>query len=138
MHSVANGRTWAEVVADMKEEAKEFAQTRIQLFTTEFKQKLALLKIAVLLAAGSAVLLATAYLLLTVGLVALVAALFADNPYRWVFGFFGIAILWSLIGGAAAYFAKREFALKGIMPRRTFEVLKGDKVWLQREAKDHL
>jgi uncharacterized membrane protein YqjE len=138
MHSVANGRTWAEVVADMKEEGKEFAQTRIQLFTTEFKQKLALLKIAVLLAAGSAVLLATAYLLVTVGLVGLVAALFADNPYRWVFGFFGVAILWSLIGGAAAYFAKREFALKGIMPRRTFEVLKGDKVWLQREAKDHL
>jgi uncharacterized membrane protein YqjE len=96
------------------------------------------LSIAVLLAAAALVLLATAYLLLTVGLVALVAALFADNPYRWVFGFFGIAILLFLIGGTAAFFAKREFALKGIMPRRTFEVLKGDKVWLQREAKDHL
>lgn len=138
MHSVANGRTWAEVVADIKEELKEFAQTRIQLFKTESRQKLALLKIGVLLAAAAIVLLATAYLLLTMGLVALVAALFTDHPYRWVFGFFGISILWSLLGGTAAYFAKREFALKGILPRRTLEVLKGDKVWLQREAKDHL
>jgi uncharacterized membrane protein YqjE len=138
MHSVANGRTWAQVVADIKEELKEFAQTRIQLFKTESRQKLALLKIGVLLAAAAIVLLATAYLLLTMGLVALVAALFADHPYRWVFGFFGVSILWSLLGGTAAYFAKREFALKGILPRRTLEVLKGDKVWLQREAKDHL
>jgi hypothetical protein len=55
-----------------------------------------------------------------------------------VFGFVGVALLWAIIGGIAAYFAKREFALKGIVPKRTFEVLRGDKIWLQREAKDHL
>lgn len=138
MHSATNGRTLAEVAADIKEEIKEFAQTRIQLFKAESRQKLALLKIAALLAAVAVVLLATAHLLLTLGLVAVTAAVFANNPYRWAFGFFGIAILWATLGGVAAYFAKREFTLKGIVPRRTFEVLKGDKIWLQREAKDHL
>ena len=138
MHSVANGRTLAEVVAEMKEEIKDFAQTRIRLFKAETQQKLALLKIVALLAAVAVVMLATAYLLLTVGLAALIAAILANNPYRWVFGFFGVALLWAVVGGVAAYFAKREFALKGIMPRRTLEVLKGDKIWIQREAKKRL
>ena len=138
MHSAVNARSLAEVVADIKDEFKEFAQTRIQLFKVEARQKLALLKIAAALAAVAVVLLATTCLLLTLGLVAVIAAVFANNPYRWVFGFFGVAILWAIFGGVAAYFAKREFALKGIVPRRTFEVLKGDKIWLQHEAKDHL
>jgi len=138
MHSVANGRTLAEVVADMKEEIKEFAQTRIRLFKAECQQKLALLKGAALLTAVAIVFLASAYLLFTVGLVALIAALLADNPYRWVFGFFGVALLWAVVGGIAAYYAKREFALKGIMPTRTLEVLKGDKIWIQHEAKNQL
>jgi len=138
MHSAANARTLAEVVADIKEELKEFAQTRIQLFKEESRQKLALLRIAGVLAAVAVVLSTTAYLLLTLGLVAVIAAVFVNNPYRWVFGFFGVAILWTILGGIAAYFATREFALKGVMPRRTLEVLKGDKIWLQHEAKDHL
>ena len=138
MHSVVNGRTLAEVAADIKEEFKDFVQTRIQLFKAEAQQKLALLKIAALLAGVAVVLLATAYLLLTVGLAALIAAIFVNNPYRWVFGFFGIALLWAIIGGIAAYFAKRQFALRGIAPTRTLTVLKNDKIWIQREAKNQL
>lgn len=138
MHSVANGRTLAEVMAEIKDEIKDFAQTRIRLFKAESQQKLAILKVAAILAAVAVVMLATAYLLLTVGLAALIAALLTDNPYRWVFGFFGVALLWAVVGGIAAYFAKREFALKGIVPTRTIEVLKGDKIWIQHEAKNQL
>jgi uncharacterized membrane protein YqjE len=138
MHNVTNGRTWAEVANEIKQEIKDFTQTRIQLFKTEFGQKLALLKIAALLAGAAFLLLLTAYVLFTIGLAALIAAVFLDHPYRWVFGFFGVAILWTLLGAIAAYFAKREFAIKGILPRRTLEVLRGDKIWLQTEAKDQL
>ena len=134
MHSIPNGRSLAQVVADIKEEFQDFVQTRIKLFKTETQQKLQLLKVAAVLAGLAIVMLATAYILLTVGLVAVIAALLANNPYHWVFGFFGVAILWGLIGGIAAYFAKREFALKGIVPRRTFEVLRNDKIWMQHEA----
>jgi uncharacterized membrane protein YqjE len=138
MHSASNGRTWADVAADIKAEIRDFTQTRIQLFRTEFGQKLALLKVAALLAAFALLLLSTAYLFFTVGMAALIAAVFFDHPYRWVYGFFGVALLWTLLGGIAAYFAKREFALRGVLPRRTIEVLRGDKIWLQREAKGHL
>jgi uncharacterized membrane protein YqjE len=138
MNNVSKGRTLTEVVATIKEEVIQLAETRIRLFKVESQQKLELLKIAALLGAIAVVLLNTAYLLITLGLVALVAAALADNPYRWVFGFLAVAILSSILGGIAAYFAKREFALKGIVPRRTIEVLKGDKIWLQSEARNQL
>jgi uncharacterized membrane protein YqjE len=124
------------VVATIKEEVIQLAETRIRLFKVESQQKLALLKIAALLGAIAVVLLSTGYLLIALGLVAFVAAALANSPYRWVFGFLAVAILSFILGGIAAYFAKSEFALKGIVPRRTIEVLKGDKIWLQSEARN--
>jgi uncharacterized membrane protein YqjE len=138
MNNVPNGRTLADVVATMKEEAKEFVQTRVQLLKIELLQKAGALKAVALLAAVAIVLLGTAYLLLTLALAALVAAALADSPYHWVFGFLTIAVLWLLAGGMAAYFAKREFELRGVLPRRTIEVLKADKLWLQNEARNQL
>ncbi|MCU1302988.1 MAG: hypothetical protein JWQ87_3272 [Candidatus Sulfotelmatobacter sp.] len=138
MSSAANGRTLAEVMSDAKEELTQFVQTRFELLKTELEQKFKLLKVAGLLAAVAAVLIATAYLFLTVALAAFVAATFADSPYRWVFGFLAVGVLWGLLGGIAGYFAKREFALKGIAPSRTIAVLKGDKLWIQSEAKNPL
>jgi uncharacterized membrane protein YqjE len=136
MNNVSKGRTLTEVVATIKEEVIQLAETRIRLFKVESQQKLALLKIATLLGAIAVVLLSTGYLLIALGLVAFVAAALANSPYRWVFGFLAVAILSFILGGIAAYFAKREVALKGIVPRRTIEVLKGDKIWLQSEARN--
>jgi hypothetical protein len=39
------------------------------------------------------------------------------------------------LGGIAAYLAKYEFAMKEMMPRKTIEVLKQDKLWIQAEMK---
>ena len=90
------------------------------------------------LAALGLLLLGTAYLLFTLAAVGLVAAFFSQNPYRWFFAFLAVGILWCLFGGIAAYFAKREFELKRLMPRRTIEVLKDDKIWIQAEAKNQI
>ncbi|MGA9511452.1 MAG: phage holin family protein [Candidatus Sulfotelmatobacter sp.] len=138
MNNVPNGRTLADVVATIKEEAKEFIQTRVQLFKIELQQKFGVLKVAALLATVAIALWGIAFLLLTFALAALVATALADNPYHWVFGFLAVAILWSLAGGLAAYFAKREFELRGVLPKRTIEVLKADKLWLQNEARNQL
>lgn len=138
MSSVPNGKTLGQVVSEAKEEIKDFAHTRIELLKTELRQNLKLLKVAALLTVIAAVLLSTAYLFLTVALVALVAAVFADNPYRWVYGFLAVGVSWAILGGIAGYFAKREFGLKGITPRRTIAVLRGDKLWIQSEAKNPL
>lgn len=136
MSSVANGRTLAEVVSDMKEEFKEFTQTRIALLQAELKEKTKTLKVAVALGGAALVLLVTAYLLLTLALVGLIATAFANSPYQWVLGFLIVGVLWLVVGGVCAYMAKRDIQARGIVPRRTIEVLKGDKVWLQSEARN--
>ena len=133
-----NSRSLAAIVTEMKEELKDLVQTRIEMFRTELQEKLKTLKIAAPLAGLGALLLGTAYLLFTMALVGLVVAFFRDNTYRWFFAFAAVAVLWTLLGGIAAYFAKREFELKGLMPRKTIEVLKEDKLWIQAEAKNQL
>ena len=139
MHSdTNNGRSLAAIVTEMKEELKDLVQTRIEMFRAELHEKLKTLKIAAPLAGLGALLLGTAYLLFTMALVGLVVALFRDNTYRWFFAFAAVAVLWTLLGGIAAYFAKREFELKGLMPRKTIEVLREDKLWIQAEAKNQL
>ena len=139
MHSdISNGRSLAAIVTEMKEELKDLVKTRIEMFRAELQEKLKTLKIAAPLAGLGALLLGTAYLLFTMALVGLVVAFFRDNPYRWFFAFAAVAVLWTLLGGIAAYFAKREFELKGLMPRKTIEVLKEDKLWIQAEAKNQL
>lgn len=137
MNSVENDRSFAEILATIREELREFVQTRMSLFKLELQEKLKTLKIAAPLAAIAGLLLATAYLLLTLALVALVAALFGKSPYHWVFGFLTVGVLWFILGGVAAFFAKREFAMKELLPKRTIEVLRGDKIWIQSEATRH-
>jgi len=130
-------RSLAAIAADMKQELKEFAETRIAMLKSELREKIGHWKMAAPLAVVGVVLLGTTYLLITLGLVAL-AAVFIDSPYRWFFAFIGVGVLWALLGGVAVYIAKREFELNRLMPRKTLEVLKGDKVWLQQEARNQI
>ena len=130
-----NGRTVADVLADMKEELRDLVETRLAMLKTELQEKLRTLKIALPLAVVGLVLLGTAYLLFTLAAVGLVAAFLPDGPYRWCLAFLAIAALWTVLGGIAAYFAKREFAMKEMLPRKTIEVLKQDKLWIQAEVK---
>jgi hypothetical protein len=117
---------------------KDFAQTRIEMLKQEMQEKLGRLKIAAPLAAAAVLLLLTAYLLITLALVAAVSAAFASSPFRWFFGFGIVGLVWAIFGGVAGYFAKRELELKTLAPKRTMEVLKGDKLWLQREVKNQV
>jgi uncharacterized membrane protein YqjE len=135
---VNNGRSLAAVLADLREELKELLKTRFSMLKAELSDKFETLKIAAPLAALGILLLGTAYLLLTMALVGLVEAFFPANPYRWCLAFLGVAVLWSLLGGIAAYFATREFELKGLVPKKTIEVLKGDKIWIQSEVKNQI
>lgn len=130
-----NGRTVADVLADMKEELREFVETRLAILKTEVQEKLRTLKIAFPLAVVGVVLLGTAYLLFTLAAVGLVAAFLPESPYRWCLAFLTIAAMWTVLGGIAAYFAKREFAMNEMLPRKTIEVLKQDKLWIQAEVK---
>jgi uncharacterized membrane protein YqjE len=133
-----NGRTMGSILSETKEELKEFLETRIAMLRTELSDKLAMVKSAAPLAVVGILFLLTAYVLFTLGLVGVIVAFLPDNPYRWCIAFFAIAVLWGIVGGLSAYFAVREFRLKELMPRRTMQVLKEDKVWLQSEVRNRV
>jgi uncharacterized membrane protein YqjE len=139
MNSVENNsRPFSAILSELKEETKEFVQTRIEMLKSELREKASRLKIAAPLAAFGLLLLATAYLLITLGIVAVVAVAFSNSEYQWVFAFLGVGMLWAVLGTVAAYFAKRELELKSMAPTRTIELLRQDKIWLQREAKNQI
>jgi uncharacterized membrane protein YqjE len=122
----------------MKQELRDFAETRIQLFTREVKEKLGRLKVAAPLAAVAIILLGTAYLLITSAVVALIAIAFGGAAYRWVFAFGIVAIVWAALGAIALYIAKSELELKRLLPQKTIQVLKEDKTWMQREVRNQI
>ena len=131
-----HSKNLAEIIAELKDEIKDFVQTRLELFKSEVRETLDAWKTAVPLAAVAVVLLVTAYLLLTIAVVALVAVAFWNNPYHWFFAFLIVGVVWSIGGGILGWMALHEFQSKGLFPKKTIEVLKADKMWIQSEAGD--
>ena len=133
--NINNGKSVAALFAEMKQELQDFVQTRVTMFKVELQEKVRVMKAAAPLAVIGAVLLLTAYLLFTLALVSLVFAFLPDNAYRWCIAFAAIGLLWLILGVIAAYMAKRELEVKGLLPKRIVEVLKEDKMWIQSEVK---
>jgi uncharacterized membrane protein YqjE len=128
-------RNLAAIAAELKQELKEFTETRIEIFKSELREKLGHWKTALPIAGVGLALLVAAFLLITGSLVALAAVLIGETAFRWFFAFLAVGALWSLLGGLALYLAIQEFRPNRVMPRRTIDVLKEDKAWLQREAR---
>jgi uncharacterized membrane protein YqjE len=132
---INNGRSLAAILGDMKSELQEFAQTRIELLKREMQEKSAAVKAAIPLSVVAILFLSTAFLLFSLALAALVTVAFPDNPYRWFFGCLAITILWAICGAIALYTVKQRLSKQSMVPRKTIEVLSGDKSWLQKEAR---
>lgn len=137
-HEVPNDKNVAALLSEMKEQLKEFAQTRFAMLKAELQEKVRVAKASAPLAVIGILLLSTAYLLLTIALVGLIAAAFPHNPFRWAIAFGLIGVLWAILGAGAAYAAIRAIMSKGLAPRRTVEVLKADKLWFQSEVKSQI
>jgi uncharacterized membrane protein YqjE len=130
-----SSKNLTELLVEMKHELRDFVQTRITMLKVELQEKAKTLKTAAPIALIGILLLLTAYLLFTLAVVALVFGALPDNAYRWCLAFVAVAVLWSLLGGVAVYFAKRELEVKGLLPRRTVEVLREDKLWIESEVR---
>lgn len=137
-HEVHNGRSFGEILTDTKEELREFVETRVTMLRVEMNDRVKMLKAAAPLAIVGLVFLWTAFLMFSLALVGLIAAFLVGNPYQWAIAFGSIAVLWAIVGGVAAYMAKREFASKELMPKKTIGVLKQDKLWIQSEVRTQI
>lgn len=139
INSSTNGeRSLASIVSEISEELKSLVTTRVEILKAELRESVAALKAALPLAAIAAVLLGTAYLLLSLALVALIVVAFAGNPYRWFFSLLIVGGVWLIGGALTAFFAVHRFQEYGFFPKKTVEVLKADKVWLQQEVKGNI
>jgi len=130
-----HGRSLGDVIKEAKEELKSFINTRIRMVKAEFQESVRAARVGLPLIVFSLGLLAIASLLFTAAVVILVASAFAGNPYAWFFAFVIVGFLWTVLGAIAGYFAVSQFW--GGFPKRTMEVLKADKVWLQTEMRSH-
>ncbi len=134
--SVPNGRSVGDVIAEIKEEIKDFAETRVQMFVQEMRETLRKSKRGSIYGGAALILLGTAYLLLNLALVGLVAVAFWGSPYAWFLAFLIVGVFWLIIGGLLTLAAIRQF--RNLAPRRTIAVLKQDKIWLQQEARNQV
>jgi uncharacterized membrane protein YqjE len=131
-------RSLGEVLSEIRSEVIEFIDTRLQMLRTEMQEAAKTIKRAAPSMVAGLVLLGTAYILLTLALVALVAVAFWNNPYHWFFAFVIVGVVWAIAGSLAMFMAIRALKLHGLAPRKTLEVLKADKVWLQYEVGSRL
>jgi uncharacterized membrane protein YqjE len=130
-----NGRNFAGVVNEVKDEVKEFVGTRVTMLKAELGEKVRTIKTSLPMLATAIAFLAAAFLLFTLCLVALISVAFYGDPFRWFFSFLIVTVLYSIVGGMTAVFGLRELRAQGIMPRKTLQVLKEDQIWLQHEAR---
>lgn len=131
-----NGRSLAQVIGEIKEEVKDFLQTRVSMFVAEMREKVSNSKSGVIYAGVALVLGWAGFLMLSVAFAALVAVAFWGSPYAWFLGFLIVGLLWTIMAAMLAIAAVRQF--RDLAPKRTIQVLKEDKIWLQHEARNQI
>jgi uncharacterized membrane protein YqjE len=133
-----NGKRVAEILSKMRDEFVDFVETRFTMLRTELRDAWTTAKKAIPLVAVAVTFLGTAFLLLTGALVGLVLAAFPNSAYRWFFACLIVGVFWGVIGAAAAQFALRKLKLRNMLPTRTLDVLKNDKVWIDAEVRSRV
>lgn len=131
-------RTLRNILREIGDEVTEFVDTRVQMAKSELRETLGAAKGAIPLAVIAVALVVTGLLLLTLALVSVITAAFAGSPYAWFYAFLIVGLCWVAIGAVTAFFAVNQFRGRGRFPKRTMEVLKADKAWLQNEARGNV
>jgi Putative Actinobacterial Holin-X, holin superfamily III len=123
------------VLAETKEELKNFVQTRLAILKAELSEKIKSWKALIPLAITAALVLVTAFFAVTFTLVALLAGLFQPRPLAWFFGGAIVSLLYLAIGAILGLTAVNRIKAVQMVPTRTLEVLKQDQIWIQKETK---
>jgi len=132
---VHTDKSLATILAETKEELKEFVATRVGILKAEIDEKIRTWKYVVPLLLAAAALLLAGWMALTFALMALLHAIFLPSPYAWLWAGLIVAGAYLLLGIAVGWFAYSEISAAGIIPNRTLQVLKQDQVWIQNEAR---
>src|SRR5438094_515780 len=87
MHVVTeNNKSIGQVVSELKNDARDFVSTRLQILTQEMNDKLKVWKAAIPILVVGALLGGMALIVLTFAVVAFLAGIFLPSPYAWCYG----------------------------------------------------
>jgi hypothetical protein len=124
-----------DALAGIKQELKEFVQTRAQIFRAETEAKLRSWKKPAIMLALAAILLLSAWFACAFAFVALLHAFIVAGNYAWFWGSLiagGIFLAAALVVGRAGY---RSIKASSLAPQRTLRVLKQDQDWIRDRVK---
>ena|SRR2546423_4293349 len=130
----ANNKPLGAVLHEVKDDLKEFLETRYEMLAGEVREKVTVWKTSLPMLGIALVLGATAFLCITFAIIAALRPLF-DGDYAWAIAAVIVAAVYLVVAGTIAWLAYRELKYAGVTPRRTMEVLKQDQVWIQNEAR---
>ena len=128
----------SQIVSELKVDAQEFVDTRVQMLRAEVTTKLSVIKVSAPMLLVGAALGLMGLLCLTGALVAVIAAGLGGGIGAWALSMFIVACVYFAIGGGAAFFGYKQFSSEGLAPKRTMKILKQDQVWLANEARSQL
>jgi uncharacterized membrane protein YqjE len=132
-------RSLGSIIAEIKEEVKEFVNTRVEMVKAEIQEAMGAAKVAAKVAVPlglmALALFWVGFLLFTMAAVVLVAFAFAGHALAWFYAAIIVGFVWMALGAMCAFFAYNAIRSRSKFPQRTVQVLKADKAWLQTEAR---
>jgi putative superfamily III holin-X len=128
-------KSLATLLAETREELKEFVVTRVGILKAEIEEKIRTWKYVIPVMLIAAALLWAGFMTLTFALVALLHGVFMPSPFAWLWGALIVGGVYLVLAIAIGWFGYSELSAQGIAPTRTLKVLKQDQVWLQNEAR---
>ena len=132
MHSE---KSIATILAETKDELKQFVTTRLNILKAEMDEKISRLKSVIPLAVVAVLFLISGWMVFTFALIALLHALFVPSAYAWLWASLIVTAVYLLVGGIAGWLAYSEIKATNLTPTRTLKVLQQDQVWIQNEAR---
>jgi predicted RND superfamily exporter protein len=128
-------RPLAATLNEAKNEFKDFVETRIAMLRSEMREKGRQVKAAAPLSILGALFAVTAWFLLTAAIVAVLMVAFQGSPYASFLALLIVGVAYAVIGGAALWMGYGRLTKESLLPERTINVLKEDKVWLENETR---
>ena len=128
-------RSVADVLNEVKDELKQFANTRIQMLRAEMNERVGTLKMSLPMMSIGAFLGVVAFVWFSLALTFLIAQAFLPNAWANAAAFLIVGVLYSAEAAVTLLFGYRSLKSKPIKPERTLKILRDDQRWLQKETK---
>lgn len=125
----------ATILAETKDELKQFVTTRVNILKAEMDEKISRIKSVIPLAVVAALFLLSAWGVFTFVLIALLQSLFSPSVYAWLWASLIVTAVYLLVGAVAGRLAYSRIKATNLAPTRTLKVLQQDQVWIQNEAR---